>query len=432
MKGSRIVFVLLLLLNGALAVVNFLPQPEVTIPTLDDGIPEVSSSNRITWVKEDVTRGAVRPRICHVQILDFDGDGNAEIVACDAVRNAVVVCRRSGSGEWTEELLAENLKTPAHATVTDIDADGDSDIVVAILGDPLPSDELVGQVILLRNSDGRYEQEVLLDDVRRVADVQPGDLDGDGDIDLAVAVFGYARGEIIWLENNTGEFRDHQILSRPGVIHVPVRDFDGDGDLDLVTVVSQDEEEVWGMENDGKGNFVARQLYFTHNFDVGSGGLSACDLDGDGDSDLLLPWGDNLEYGHGWPQPYHGCVWLENTGDWKFTVRRIAQLGGTYAADTADFDGDGHLDVVLVSMSNNFVNPDNPSVVWLRNDGKQNFETWRVDHRPVELITVASGDLDGDDRPDIVAGGFHIPMSGLDGCRRLTVWLNHSAEDADD
>ena len=201
MEGSRIVFVLLLLLNGGLAAIHFWPQSEVTPPVLDDGIPEVSSSGQITWAKEDVTGDAVRPRICHVQVVDFDNDGRAEILACDAVRNAVVVCRRLDSGEWTEELLAENLKTPAHATVLDIDADGDTDLVVAILGDPLPSDELVGQVILLRNNDGRYEREVLLDDVRRVADVQSGDLDGDGDLDLAVAVFGYARGEILWLEN---------------------------------------------------------------------------------------------------------------------------------------------------------------------------------------------------------------------------------------
>ena len=432
MAGSRHFLLILLLLNCILLAVIKWPETAVPRPVLDDQMPDVKTSEAVQWEREDVSTGKTRPRICHVQIVDFDNDGTAEILACDAVKNAVLLCRRSEAGNWTEHIVAENLKTPAHATVADIDADGDSDIVIAILGDPLPSDELVGQVVLLRQTEEGFQQELLLDDVRRVADVQSGDLDGDGDLDLAVAVFGYARGEILWLENRDGEYVDHQLLSRPGAIHVPIRDFDGDGDLDLITVVSQDEEEIWGLENDGRGQFTPQLLYFTHNFDAGSGGLMACDLDSDGDSDLLLPWGDNLEYGHGWPQSYHGCIWLENTGDWKFKPKRIAELGGTYAADTADFDGDGHQDVVLVSMSNNFSDPDNPSVVWLKNDGKQNFSTWRVDTTPVELITVACGDLNGDQRPDIAAGGFQIPMSGLDSCRRLTVWLNQKGDSPDD
>jgi hypothetical protein len=239
MNGSRAVFFLFLILNAILAAVAWWPQSPRDRPQLDDGLPEIPASDELTWTKEPVTDAETRPRVCHVQVIDFDSDGSQDILSCDAVRNAVLLYRRTSAGDWNESVVADNLKTPAHATVTDIDGDGDNDVAVSILGDPLPSDELVGQVILLRQTEGQFEREVLLDDVRRVADVQPGDLDGDGDLDLAVAVFGYARGEIIWLENRDDGFRDHQILSRPGVIHVPVRDFDGDGDLDLATVVSR-------------------------------------------------------------------------------------------------------------------------------------------------------------------------------------------------
>jgi len=391
------------------------------IPTFERS-PDLQLDKVMIGEKGDLSK------IANVQILDFDDDGQNDILVCDISRNQVLVYYQSAGNQWEERVLGSDLKDPAHATPVDIDNDGDRDIVVSVLGDILPSDEIVGKVVLLENEDGQYTQRVLLDDVRRVADVQPGDLDSDGDLDLAVAVYGYARGEILWLENRgDGQYRDHLLLSRPGVSHVSVEDYDGDGDLDLATVVSRDEEEVWGLENLGNGEFQPRRLFFTHNFDAGSGGLVACDLDQDGDQDFLIPWGDNLEFGHGWPQPYHGCIWLENLGQWKFQHRRIGTFGGAYAAAPGDLDADGDLDVVLVSMSNDWRDPQHESVVWLENDGNQTFTTWRIDTLPVQLITVACGDLNGDGRDDIVAGGFHLPF-GKHEEQRLTAWLSAGQE----
>lgn len=368
------------------------------------------------------------PRITNVQITPLNSGGQPGVLVCDAGRNAVLFYLEStpGSGNWTESIVVQDVLAPAHATVVDIDGDGDQDVIVSVLGNIEPDDGVIGKLLLLEYRDGVYHESVILDDVRRVADAQPGDFDGDGDIDLAVAVFGYNRGQVLWLENLGDQtFREHELLSGPGVIHVPVADLDGDGDLDIAAVVTQDEEELWAFENAGDGTFTRRRLWFTHNFDLGTAGLLAADIDQDGDMDLILPAGDNLEDFDPFPQPYHGCYVFENRGNWEFVPHRVADLGGTYAAAVGDLDGDDDPDIVLVSMANLWDEPTSASIIWLENLGDLKFRSWQIDSSPTHLVTVATGDLNGDGRTDIVAGGLHIrgPYNRLG---RVTSWVNQA------
>ena len=133
--------------------------------------------------------------------------------------------------------------------------------------------------------------------------------------------------------------------------------------------------------------------------------------------------GDNFEIDYTYPQQYHGCLWLENKGDWKFETTRIASFGGTYAVDAGDLDGDGDQDVVLVSSSNEWRVPGRASIIWLENDGAQSFTPWQIAERPTNLATVACGDLNGDGRDDVVAGNLHLhpPYDRLGG---ITAWLS--------
>jgi hypothetical protein len=179
---------------------------------------------------------------------------------------------------------------------------------------------------------------------------------------------------------------------------------------------------VWAFENRGKGEFVPRLIHGFLNFDLGSAGLIAADLDKDGDLDLILSAGDNLEVNHHYPQTWHGCVWLENKGGWRFEPRRIGSVGGVYATAVADFDGDGDNDLVAACMFNDWRTPGAASLVLLENDGRQNFTPTMLADRPIHLATVAVSDLNGDGRPDIVAGSLHL-TDPADRRGRVTMWL---------
>src|SRR6185503_10965996 len=84
------------------------------------------------------------------------------------------------------------VPSPVHATVADLDRDGQSDLLVADVGAFLPGDHEKGAVVWLRaDGKGGFEKRVLADRLPRVTDVEAADFDADGDLDLVVAASGY-------------------------------------------------------------------------------------------------------------------------------------------------------------------------------------------------------------------------------------------------
>ncbi len=400
-------------------------------PELDVDLPVASfSPSKIEFDRQSVfPPPEIGQLFSNVQIYDTDRDGKPELLACDIRRGYVVVLTQNDDQSWSEQILNEGheIASPSHVTPMDIDQDGDLDYLVSALGSYLPTNELVGGVHWLENTGDGFVVKDILRDVRRVTDVQGGDFDGDGDIDLVVAVFGgLLQGQILWLENNGyQQFTDYEIMTTSGVIHVPVDDFDNDGDLDFAAIVTQEEEEVWAFENLGNGFNDARphRIFSSWNFDLGGSGMIATDLDQDGDQDLLMSLGDNLELINNFPQPWHGCIWLENKGNWKFEPQRIANVPGVYGCAAGDLDADGDQDVVLVTMFNDWSRKDSASIVWLENDGQQNFSTWQIATDPIQLATVDCGDVDQDGKDDIVTGCFQF-RNPIDRRGSVDVFLN--------
>ena len=226
-------------------------------------------------------------------------------------------------------------------------------------------------------------------------DLETGDMDGDGDLDiLAVKHTGEwdeagAPAEVFWYENPTWEA--HAIgEAKDAVKDLSIGDFDGDGRMDLA-VLTFDETNLRIHHQQADGSFRMVQ-------DITRAGLhegmDVGDLDGDGDLDIAAngfvfanPGGDLTGE---WTVTSVDDKWHNQTGDWS--------ANGTKHF-VADLDQDGTPEI-FISHSERGGFP--LSYYTRRADGTYT-ETVIVDELPAaHTLQVFDMDLDGD--LDVVTG----------------------------
>ncbi len=366
------------------------------------------------------------PWIAHVLPIDLDKDGLLDLICCEARENKLVWIRQTSRGVFEEKILGAKLRAPIHVEAADMDGDGDLDLIVASMGEVFPNNDRIGSVFLMEN-DGQqnFTPHAVLENTSRVTDARVADLNGDGRLDLVLAQFGYDQGEVSWLER-TGpwEFRRHVMLELSGAMNVGVADFDGDGKPDVVALLSQQWEEIYYFQNDGRGNFTHRRIWGSTNEDFGSSGISICDLNRDGRADIIYSNGDGFgPASTPGPRPWHGVQWLENVGAGQFIYHRVGNLPGAYSPIGLDLDRDGAMDIVAVAAYADWNNKNRSviSLLWFRNDGAMHFEPQILAHGPKDQITLAAGDFDGNGNPVLVTGGFYI-YPPYDSMGRVTLW----------
>ncbi|TFH23211.1 MAG: VCBS repeat-containing protein [Bacteroidia bacterium] len=368
---------------------------------------------------------AEKPMISHVVVDDFDEDGLLDVIVCDAKDNFVSWIRQYPENVYTETILGTDLIAPAHVQVKDFDLDGDKDLLVAVLGLLYPSNDKIGSIVFLEN-DGNFNftSKVIIERIARVSDVRAGDLDGDGDMDLAAAQFGYDDGETRWMENlGNGQFKTHMLQNLSGPINVEIVDIDEDGDLDIISLVSQEWEEIYAYINDGTGIFQMKLLWGSDNEDFGSSGIFLYDLNLDGKLDILYANGDAFDYIPPQGKPWHGLQWFENKGNLDFEYHRICDLVGAYGLRPADVDQDGDLDLFAVSAFNLWENLEAQSFIWLENVGNMEYVKRNITNDPTHLIVLEPGDFNKDGLMDFVTGGMY-PYPPFDRMSRVSLWIN--------
>ncbi len=229
--------------------------------------------------------------------------------------------------------LGGQLPSVTNATglkLGDLDGDGDLDLFVAMLKAPC----------LVFHNDGKggfTESGQQLGDNASFA-VALGDLDGDGDLDAFVCNSD-EQADAIWLNDGHGMFqRSPQSFPPSSSNDVALADIDGDKDLDVVVSNWKGSAEIW--INDGAAQFVNRQSISR----ISNTGVALGDLDGDGDADLVMIClgGDNR-------------VWL-NDGQGHFTdTEQSLELDESTSVALGDLDRDGDLDLFLTGNHGNRV-----------------------------------------------------------------------------
>jgi cysteine-rich repeat protein len=298
---------------------------------------------------------------------------------------------RGGGISFTERVISTAAEIPNSVFATDVDGDGDIDVLSA---------SLIDDKIAWYESDGgsppTFSERVISTTANGARSVFATDVDGDGDTDVLSA--SSYDDKIAWYESNGGlppAFTERAISSTADyAMSVFATDVDGDGNTDVLSASSVDDKIAWYESDGGSPPTFTERVISTSADQAWS--VFATDMDGDGDTDVLSASlrDDKI-------------AWYESDGgsppiftEWVISTK--AQ--GAKSVFAADVDGDGNTDVLSASSYDD-------KIAWYESDGglPPTFTQRVISSTAIHALSVFATDLDGDGDTDVLSAASSSP-----------------------
>jgi hypothetical protein len=315
----------------------------------------------------------------NIAVASLHGGGKLDLVVTNGSDSTVSVLLGNGDGTFRPQVAYSTGSSPTGSNpqwvaIADVNKDGHLDLVTADSGQ--------GISVLLGKGNGTFQAPVFYSDVNGYSanGVAIADLNGDGNPDVVTAA--QAGLVNVFLGNGDGTFKPAVGYSVPNATTIAIANLNGKQDLIVADYV---ESTTWVLLGNGDGTFKPGVAYAT---DQGDQGLAVADFNKDG----------KLDFAVGSDMGSFMTVALGN-GDGTFRAGTNYGFVEGYGVDqiaAADFRNDGNLDIVEADPNNQELH-----VMLGSSHG--------VLGAPSTISVcgipwwVATGDVNGDGKPDIVA-----------------------------
>jgi hypothetical protein len=351
-----------------------------------------------------VSTGGVAAR--GVAIADLNGDGRLDIAAALPTQNSARVFLQTPRVPGTFALTTTQPSGGAGLVIADLNGDGRLDAASA--------DFLTDQLVISFQNPGLpgtflSNTTVAVTDVP--IDVDAGDLDGDGRVDLVTANEN-TNDVAVMLQDSfiDGNFSAQQkYATATGPRAVRIADVTGDGRLDLVVVAnSANVVSVLAQSPSSPGTFLPRV-----DLPVGAQplGLAVGDLNGDGAPDIVVSNSGAANVSLLMQNP-------ASPGTFFAAVTRAVQENPRGVA-LGDLDGDGRTDIVVANQRLANLNTGTFSILLQSATAPGTFPTITNVSANNTTMGVALADLNDDGRLDVATTGTDA--------LHLSVWLQSTA-----